>query len=158
VAAWIVEYNANKPANEDGGAVKPSIAPFAPAMNTTNTVDLSVLDPLLAGQTVTFTAKTIGATTLEPNPIKNNTAPMTGVHIVHPLFVVWDENFNASPDPVDSFSNLDQTVYGMTSATMGPGTLILSGWAATSKLSVVFVQIEPKQGGADGGTVAGCKA
>jgi mono/diheme cytochrome c family protein len=158
LAAWIVEYNANKPAVDDGGAVKPSIAPFAPIMNATNTVDLTILDPLLSGQNVSFTAKTLGGTTLELTNIKINTAPMTGVHMVHPLWVVWDASFNATPDPVDSFSNLDQTVYGMSSATMGPGTLILPGWSATSKLSVVFVQIEPKMGGADAGTIAGCKA
>lgn len=157
VAAWIVEYNANKPAVMDGGAVKPTIAPFAPTMNATNTVDLSVLDTLLAGQTVTFTAKTVG-TSLELSNIKINTAPMAGVHMVHPLWVIWDENFNASPDPADSFSNLDQTIYGSTSVAMGPGLVYLPNWTATAKLNVVFVQIEPKMGGADAGTVGGCKS
>jgi hypothetical protein len=157
VAAWIVEYNANKPAVQDGGAVKPTITPFAPVMGATNTVDLSVLDSLLAGQTVTFTASVVGSQ-IELSNIKINTAPTAGVHIVHPLWVIWDTNFNASPDPADSFSNLDQTVYGMSSATMGPGTTFVNGWTATSKLSVVFVQIEPKMGGADAGTISGCKA
>jgi len=158
ISGWIIEYNAFKPAVMDGGAVKPSIAPFTPSTTATNTIDLSVLDPLLVGQNISFTAKVLGSS-IELSNIKINTAPMNGVHIVHPLWVTWDQSFNATPDPVDSFSNLDQTVYGMTSAPMGPGTLILPGWSATSKLSVVFVQIEPKMGGADGGTVGGaCKS
>jgi hypothetical protein len=157
IASWIVEYNANKPAVMDGGAVKPSITPFAPSMTVSNTVDLSVLDPLLAGENISFNAKLLG-TSIELSSIKINTAPMVGVHIVHPLWVIWDATYNATPDPVDSFSNLDETVYGMTSTAMGPGTVILPNWTSTSKLSVVFVQIEPKMGGADGGTIAGCKA
>ena len=35
----------------------------------------------------------------------------TGVHVSHPLFVIWDQNLDPTPDPVDSFSNLDETVY-----------------------------------------------
>jgi hypothetical protein len=156
VAAWILEYNMYKPADSDAGTAKPAIAPFAPVMGA-NSIDLSVLDASLVGQTITFTASTVGSS-LELSQITVHTAASMGVHMVHPLWVTWDAQYNATPDPVDSFSNLDQTVFGSTNAPMGPGTLILPNWSASSKLNVVFSVIEPKMGGADGGVVAGCKA
>jgi hypothetical protein len=141
----------------DAGVAKPSISPFAPVMGGDNTIDLSVLDATLAGQTITFKASALGSN-LELSEITIHTAPMMGVHIAHPLWVTWDSHYNPTPDPVDSFSNLDQTVFGSTNAPMGPGTLILPNWSVDSKLSLVFTTIEPKAGGADAGSVAGCKA
>jgi hypothetical protein len=156
LAGWIVEYNTYKPAAADAGADKPVIAPFAPIMGP-NTVDLSVLDSRLAGQKLTFTGQMVG-TSLELSQITIHTATSMGVHVVHPLWVAWDAEFNPTPDPADSFSNLDETVYGSTNAPLGPGLVVLPSFASGSKLSVVFSLIEPKMGGADGGTVAGCKA
>jgi hypothetical protein len=157
ISGWIVEWNLYKPAPGDAGADHPIITPFQPTMNGPNTVALSVLDAALVGQTITFTAKLVG-TSLELSQITINTAPVMGVHVVHPLWVSWDSEYNATPDPIDSFSNLDETVYGATQAAMGPGIVYLPNWSAGKMINVVFTTLEAKMGGADGGTVAGCKA
>src|SRR5205085_412226 len=105
-------YNANKPTDGGGGAggsgggtTKPTVKPFTPVMNGTggsNVVDLSVLDAAFAGQKVTFDAKMVG-TSLQLSNIKVVAAAAMGVHVVHPVFVTWDQNLAPTPDPVDSF-------------------------------------------------------
>jgi hypothetical protein len=158
VADWIKLWAKLKPEVADAGAAKPAVMPFAPNMGD-NTVDLMVLDPSLGGQKVTFTASMVG-TTLHLSNIMVVAAPAMGVHLVHPLWVTWDANLVPTPDPVDSFSNLDETVVGGDAKTMGPGTLFLPNFAGTMKLNVVFMLIEPKgSGNADGGGgTLGCKS
>jgi hypothetical protein len=124
---WITFYNANHPMVDGGG--KPTVAPFTPQMTGTNSIDLAALDSTLAGMKLTFTAKMVG-TSIQLSTIKIVTTASMGVHVVHPLFVVWDQNLNPTPDPIDSFSNLDETVFSGQSTEMGSP---------------------------DGGTVSGCK-
>jgi hypothetical protein len=158
VADWINLLATTRPATD--GGTKPTIAPFTPQMSGTNSIDLTVLNPMLAGAKLSFTAKMVG-TSIELSSIAVATPSSTGVHVVHPLFVVWDQNLNPTPDSVDSFSNLDQTVPAAASTALGPGTLILKDFAAGSLLNIVFTTIEAKtvMGGGDGGTVSGgCKA
>ena len=124
-----------------------------------NNIDLSVLDPSLAGQKITFTATMIGTSSSSSADRHRDRAGM-GVHMVHPLWVTWDADMTPTPDPVDSFSNLDETVRGGTIAPMGPGTLFLPDFAATVTLNVVFASLVESQGRAraDGGTgTLGCK-
>jgi len=123
-----------------------------------NTVDLSALNPMLSGVTITFMASMIGTTSIQLSQIKVNTSAATGVHLVHPIFVIWDQNLNPTPDPVDSFSGLDQSVFSASSAELGPGTLVLPNFAAGDLLSVAFTTAETKMGSADGGVSTTCKA
>jgi hypothetical protein len=156
ISDWIKQWNLYKPKSLDGGASKPTVTPFAPVMGA-NTIDLSVIDSTLAGQKITFTAKMIG-TTLQLSTIEIVAAAGMGVHVVHPLWVTWDAMMTPTPDPVDSFSNLDETVMGGQSASMGPGTLFLPDFATTMTLNVVFATLEAKSGTADGGAATlGCK-
>jgi mono/diheme cytochrome c family protein len=153
---WITAYDATLAS--DGGATRPQVTPFAPSLTGTNTVDLSVLDATLAGQKLTFTAKMVG-TSLQLSALTVDAAATSGVHLTHPLFVVWDPNLIAHPDPVDSFSGLDETVFAGTTSPLGPGLVLLPSFASGSLISVGFTSIEAKAGGADGGTtVSGCKA
>lgn len=155
VGAWIDFYNANRHVG-DGGDARPTIAPFTPSMTASNSIDLVALDPTIGGVKITFTAQMVG-TSIELNSIKVITPSNTGVHVVHPVFVIWDQNLNPTPDPVDSFSNLDETVYSGSSSPLGPGTLLMPNFAAGDLLSVAFTLAEPKSGGTDGGTTTGCK-
>jgi hypothetical protein len=157
VADWITLWASTRPKTNDGGVAKPAIKPFAPSMGQ-NTIDLSVLDPSLAGQKITFTASMVG-TSLKLSQITIVAAPAMGVHLVHPLWVTWDAMMSPTPDPVDSFSNLDETVFGGSSSPMGPGTLLLPSFASNMQLNVVFSTAEPKMGTNDGGTLLlGCKS
>lgn len=154
VGNWITFYNMGRPMTDGGG--KPTIAPFAPQMTGTNSIDLAALDSTLTGMKLTFSAKMVG-TSIQLSSIKLVTTASMGLHVVHPLFVVWDQNLNPTPDPVDSFSNLDETVFSGQQTPMGPGTLLLPNFAAGNLVNVVFTTIEAKMGSADGGTVSGCK-
>ncbi len=155
VGDWITFYNANRPMG-DGGDAKPTITPFAPSMSGANSIDLSALDPTLSGVKITFNAQMVG-TSIELTSLKIVTPASTGVHVTHPVFVIWDAQLNPTPDPIDSFSNLDETVFSGSSAALGPGTLLMPNFAAGDLVSVAFTLIEPKSGSADGGTVTGCK-
>jgi hypothetical protein len=158
VAEWINLWAKLKPKSMDGGAAHPTVMPFAPTMGA-NSIDLSVLEPALAGMTVTFNASMVG-TTLHLSSIVVTASSSAGVHMVHPLWVTWDANMVPTPDPVDSFSNLDETVQMGSTQAMGPGTLFLPNFATgTMMLNVVFMTIEAKGTMGDGGTggTLGCK-
>lgn len=163
IRAWIDFFNANRPAptgGSDGGTVsKPTVKPFTPVMNGTggsNVVDLAVLDAALTGQKLSFDAKMVGSS-LQLSNIKVVAAASMGVHVVHPVFVTWDQNLTPAPDPVDSFAGLDLTVYMTQTATMGPGTVFLPNYATGSLLNVIFTTIETKTGMGTT-TTTGCKA
>jgi hypothetical protein len=155
VGAWIDFFNANRVIG-DGGDAKPVISPFTPSLTAPNSIDLAPLDPTIGGTKVSFSAQMVG-TSIELTNIMVTTPASTGVHLVHPVFVIWDQNLTPTPDPVDSFSNLDETVFSGSSAALGPGTLLLPNFAAGDLISVAFTVAEPKTGAADGGTTAGCK-
>jgi hypothetical protein len=155
IGDWITFFNANRTTG-DGGDAKPTISPFAPSMSANNSIDLAPLDATLTGVKVTFDAQMVG-TSIELKNIKVTAPAATGVHVVHPVFVIWDQQLNPIPDPVDSFSGLDETVFSGSSAALGPGTLLMPNFAAGDLVSVVFSLVEPKTGSADGGTVTGCK-
>jgi len=155
VGAWIDFYNANRVIG-DGGDARPTISPFTPSMTATNSIDLAALDSTISGVKVTFTAQMLG-TSIQLSNIKVTTPASTGVHVVHPVFVIWDQNLTPTPDPVDSFSNLDETVFSGSSSPLGPGTLVMPNFAAGDLISVAFATVEAKSGGTDGGTTTGCK-
>lgn len=155
IGNWITFYNQNRGAG-DGGDAKPTIAPFTPSLTANNSIDLAALDPTLSGVKVTFDAQMVG-TSIELKNITLVAPASTGVHVTHPLFVIWDQNLNPTPDPVDSFSGLDETVFSGSSAALGPGTLLLPNFATGDLISVAFTLAETKMGSADGGVTTACK-
>jgi hypothetical protein len=157
VANWIINWNLNGPKVVDMGKPKPIVEPFAPATGA-NTVDLSVLDPNAAGITITFDANVSG-TNLILTKLSIKAMGAMGVRIKHPLFVTWDTQLNATPDPIDSFSGLDQSIAAGTTTTLGPGTLVLPNFQAGYKVNVVFGDFLPMMvAGTDGGVITACKA
>jgi hypothetical protein len=69
--------------------------------------------------------------------------PIAGIslHVVHPLFTVYQPGGPEIPDPVDSFSGFDETFTLGSDATLGPGSLVLSQWTADSRISIAFETI-----------------
>ncbi len=141
---------------------KPTIPPAAPIMGF-NALYLTSLDPKLDGVAITFNAATIAPTTLQLTDVQVHTTTKTGVHVVHPLFVVYPKGKTADPDPVDNFAGLDSYVDTQSSTGLGQGTVILDNWVADGKLSIVFETADPwtdgGSGGAGGGSTGGtgCK-
>lgn len=159
VNAWLAE-EANS-FTEPPPQVGPYIKPFAPIMGF-NAVYLGPLGVDFEGMAVTFGAELLSDTTLQLTDIQLHPTSKAGVHIVHPLFVVHPVGKPAAPDPVDSFSNVDQIFAAGEAGTIGPGTLILVNWSKDAKLSLAFEKIEldvlANPDGGDGGTPGGgCK-
>src|SRR6185369_14664551 len=103
----------------------------------------------------------IDSTLLELDDIEVQPTNMNGVHIVHPLFAVNPVGQMPEPDPVDSFSNVDQYFNPGEKGTLGPGTLILTNWQPSAKLSLAFEKVEiivpmSMDAGSEGGTTGGC--
>jgi mono/diheme cytochrome c family protein len=158
VVAWLEEEA--KAIAEPLPDVGPSIEPFVPILGF-NAVYLGPLSPELEGMALTFNANELGTQSLEITQIEVHTTSKLGIHVVHPLFVVFPSGLEPDPDPVDSFSNVDQSFDPGTAGELGPGTVILTNWKPKAKLSVAFELIEKidnsiTDGGMDGGT-SGCK-
>ena len=137
-------------------AVLPTTDPFA-IVSGANTVDISKAGTGVDGTKMTFTA-TITGSVLTLGELHIVAPPTTAVHVAHPIFVVIPETGPEKPDPVDSFSNTDQTINPSASDPLGPGELILIGWG-NSKMRVEFTKLEPGKvvdAGGDGG--GGCKS
>jgi mono/diheme cytochrome c family protein len=139
------------------------IPPFVPIIGF-NAVYLTPLGDAYTGMAITFDAALIDSMTLELTNITVQPTAAAGVHLVHPLWVVYPVGLLPDPDPVDSFSNVDQYFQPGQPATLGPGTLVLTNWSQDAKLSVTFQTIELVEpmadGGTDGGTTGGggCKS
>jgi mono/diheme cytochrome c family protein len=158
VQDWLAEEA--KAIAEPPPDVGPAIDPFVPIMGF-NAVYLGPLGADFEGMAITFNANELGSQSLELTQIEVHTTKNTGVHLVHPLFVVFPVGAEADPDPIDSFSNIDQSFEAGTGGELGPGTAILTNWKTKAKLTIAFEKIEKiatgmNDGGMDGGT-SGCK-
>jgi hypothetical protein len=161
VATWLnAEAAAGSGGNDGGVGGAPLIPPFMPQPGT-NTVDLGSLGPGLAGAKLQFDASISGAG-LQLASLQIIAPASTGVHVAHPLFTVYPQSGSPLPDPVDSFSGLDQTIPAGMPGTIGPGTLILTSYKLNDRIGVVFEKLAATNppGGMDGGTggPGGCKS
>ncbi|MEO7329221.1 MAG: hypothetical protein ABI193_11625 [Minicystis sp.] len=160
VKAWLAEEAKGIVTTEAPDAGK-YIAPFTPIIGF-NAVYLDALGGDYTGMALTFNATEIGDKALGLDDLEVHPTGKLGVHLVHPLFVVYPKGKKASPDPVDSFSNVDQYFDAGEPDTLGPGTVVITNWAANAKLSVAFQSIAPfsseiGDGGTEAGPEGGCK-
>lgn len=134
----------------------PRVAPFAPIMGF-NAVYLDGLGEDFRGMALTFTASLLTDDALILTQIQVHPTTQLGVHMVHPLFVVFPKGGEPEPDPIDSFSNLDQRFDPGVSGSLGPGTMVMTNWLEDGKLSVAFETIEAlgDTGGGEGGGSSG---
>jgi len=99
----------------------------------------------LEGSYLTFDATEIGATLLKITSLEVHVAPGSDVHVVHPLFGVVDAAGAMEPDPMDSLSEVDERLDAGEASELPPGVVVLTHWAAGSRLSLGFEVIEPLQ-------------
>ncbi len=161
IKAWLAAEGAAIAAPID--MAKPTIPPSAPIMGF-NAIYLTPLDKDLEGVAITFSANALTENTIELKDLQVHTTTKVGVHLVHPLFVVYPKNKMADPDPVDNFSGFDQYFDPNTSTEFGAGTVLLTNWVPEAKLSIVFETAEPYTpgsgmggGGGMGTMTGGCK-
>jgi cytochrome c553 len=140
--------------------VGPSIAPVTPILGF-NAMYLDALGAEYTGMALTFNANELTESTLQLTDLEVHPTAKLGVHLVHPLFVVFPKGgAQPEPDPIDSFSNVDEYFDVGDSKPLGPGTMVLTNWSQGAKLSVAFEKIEPFSSempdGGDGGITGGC--
>jgi hypothetical protein len=136
----------------------PTTDPFAIKPGT-NAIDISKAGTGMAGAKLTFQAQAAGSVLTLSN-MQVLAPPAVGVHVVAPIFVVIPAHGAEEPD--QSFSNEDETIAAGQSATLQPGMLILTDWAADATMRIEFTKLEavavslPDAG--SGPTGGGCKA
>ncbi len=142
------------------------VDPITPIMGF-NALYLDGLGEEFTGLAITFTAEQLTDASLKLDNLTVYTTTATGVHMVHPVFAVYPKGKPASPDPVDSFSDLDQRYAQGTANPLGVGMVVLTNWKPTAKLGIGFGLLEPYVandgmgggGGAGGGSTGGpCSA
>jgi hypothetical protein len=159
VLEWLTIESQELPTS--GGEIGPSVTPFKPFLaGAFNTVYLDQLGPEFEYMSISFNAKAIGGTTEEPtmlwiNNITVHTVPEKPLHIVHPLFTVYYPSTAPDPDPVDSFSNVDQTFTIDGNPMLGTGEVVLTNWRKGAYLGIAFELIEVY--GGTPGTGGTCK-
>jgi hypothetical protein len=134
-----------------------TIPPFKPIVPGFNAVYLDPLGSDFAGMAVTFQAEELTANSLSLTTMQVHPTAQKGIEFEHPLFTVYAPGSSeGDPDPVDSFSNVSQSVEPGSVASLGPGTVVLTNWVSGGKLSLNFEVasvIDPLggEGGAGGG-------
>lgn len=114
-----------------------------------NTIDLGVLG--LTGSTMTFLYEPL-STGMYFSDIQV-VAGTGGVHLVNPLFVIW-ENDSAEPDPINRFGNVDLVVQEGLTSYVGGGTAVFVDVTPGAPISVDFRTATLADGtdpGGDGG-------
>ena len=120
VLAWLTEE-----AVEIVAVQLPSTTAFA-VQPGPNVVDISSGAAGISGAKISFVASVDGDNGILSLTHLAVQAPMgSGLHIAHPIFAVVPPTGPVAPDPVDSLSNVDQTVAPAESIALGTGILVL---------------------------------
>lgn len=153
--AWLSKEAKDIPKPKD--STKPYIPPFKPFVKGAfNTIYLNPLGKPFESISVSFNAEELGnppsmllLTHLTVHPVGGIT-----LHVVHPLFTVFPASGGELPDPVDSFSNVDQVFTIDGDSTLGTGTVVLTNWQKDARLNLAFEGLEAK---GSGGNLINCK-
>ena len=156
VLAWLQKEALEIPKPTE--ATKPYITPFKPLLKGAfNTVYLDPLGKSLESSSISFNAVELGSppdmlllTHVEVHPVSDTT-----IHLVHPIFSVYPDGGGEEPDPIDSFSNVDQTMDLNTDPMLGTGTLILTNWKKDGRIGLAFETAEVTGAGTP---LTGCKS
>ncbi|HSN99004.1 MAG TPA: hypothetical protein VLS89_11985 [Candidatus Nanopelagicales bacterium] len=138
---------------QGGDDLGPQLEPIVPIMGF-NALYLDALGPEFEGFAITFNADELTDNLLVLTDLQVHTTSTDGLHIVHPLFVVYPRSQEADPDPGDNFFGFEDFIDIGTVEPLGPGTLVLSNWKKDARLSVAFESIAkylPDEGGGNDG-------
>lgn len=122
-------------------STKPYITPFKPLLKGAfNTVYLDPLGKSLESASISFNAQELGnppsmlmLTHVEVHPVADTT-----IHLVHPIFSVYPVGGGQEPDPVDSFSSVDQKLGLTDDPSLGTGTIVLTNWQKDAHIGLAF--------------------
>lgn len=153
VLQWLEMEAKNIPEVE--GSLVYQVTPFKPILGgALNTIYFDDIDPTLQYASVSFNAKELTDTLLQLKNLEIHPVEGQSIHIVHPLFTVYPKDAAADPDPIDSFSGVDQIFTLDTGdVVLGTGEVILTNWQKDAYLGIAFENIANNGGG---GPPAGC--
>lgn len=137
VLDWLAIEAAALPPKVSQSVATPPMVPMPGA----NDIPLGPLGKSFLGADISFDATFAGPVLKITNLVVHATGA-SGLHLVHPLFVVVHGGVKA-PDPIDSLENVDQTIPNAQSAALGPGIVILNNVVGMDQLSIAFATIEP---------------
>lgn len=126
--------------------------PFQPVAGL-NSIDLGVIG--LAGSSIGFRMEPL-AVGMYLSEIVLSGGP-DGAHLVHPLFVVWEDQ-TPEPDPIDRFAGLELSVASGQQQMIGGGTAVFVDVAPDSQLSLHFEVAESSAGAGGSTEPTGCSA
>jgi hypothetical protein len=130
----------------------PVTAPITVASGA-NTVSLSSLG--VTGVSLSFSASVSGDI-LTLSSLEIAAPATTGIQLTYPIFYV--NGAGGTQTQNDDLSNVSQTLAAGTSAALGTGLLIITGWASTDTLQISFTQLATATVSADAGLSGGCKS
>lgn len=148
----ILEWIQLERAAAGGAETAVEMDPFQPVAGL-NSIDLGVIG--LAGSTIAFRMEPL-AVGMYLSEIVLAGGP-DGAHLVHPLFVVWQDQA-PEPDPIDRFAGLELSVASGQQQMVGGGTAVFVDVAPDSMLSLHFELAEAASGAAGSSGPAGCAA
>jgi len=143
VLAWLKKEALDIPTPTESS--KPYITPFKPLLKGAfNTVYLDPLGKSLESSSISFNAVEIGTppSLLMLTHVAVHPVAETTIHLVHPIFSVYPSGGGQEPDPVDSMSNVDQTLGLNDNPSLGTGTIIISNWQKDGRLGLAFETAE----------------
>jgi hypothetical protein len=138
------------------GAFVYQVTPFKPILGgALNTVYLDEIDPSLQFASISFNAKELDPDLLQLKNLEVHAVEGQDIHIIHPLFTVYPQKAEASPDPIDSFSGTDQSfTLDSVDVSLATGELVLTNWQKDAYLGIAFELIKNEGGG---GAATDCK-
>lgn len=150
---WLAMEAKNLP--DAKGNLVYSVKPFKPILfGALNTIYLDSIDPSLANASISFNARELDTNLLQLKNLEVHPVEGQSIHVVHPLFTVYPQQGDPMPDPVDSFSGVDQTfTLDNPVVELGTGELILTDWQKDAYLGIAFEDIKNTSGG---GPATGC--
>jgi len=150
---WLTMEAANVPEKDEESVF--SVEPFKPILGgALNTIYLDSIDPSLQYASISFNAKELDGTLLQIKNLEIHPVEGQAIHIIHPLFTVYPIDAAPDPDPIDSFSGVDQIFKLDTGiVVLGTGEVILTNWQKDAYLGIAFEQIINEGGG---GLPTGC--
>lgn len=136
VQGWLEAEAASRASSGKSG-----LLPTVPLQAGEFNMSFETLDPILDPQAnLTFTLDEDDSRIFRVSNLKLTAGSLTGIHLKHPMFYFISAK-GAGPDPADSLAAAELTVEAGKSATVGPGTVLLTQ-APVNKLARIGVAFE----------------
>jgi hypothetical protein len=121
----------------------PTVGPFIPNLKGFNAVYFKDLGEEYAGIAITFNGSLTAEGYVQMDGIEINPTKDTGVHMVHPLFSVFEPGSSIGvAEPDDTYAAVDATYVPNQTGPLVPQTAVIKNWITDARLAITFDLIE----------------